>query len=261
MTRSAYVDHNRRLLLYWSAKSACSAIMQWFSIGILGQHRCQTGDRRKWLRDNGYQIGHEEALDQAHAGYRSVAFVRDPFDRIVSAYLDKFVVHRGAPIVEFCHLYPFAKSFYCKVKRVSPSEAEQDYEGLSFVEFLTYVHHRITHANGDCALNEHFNTQRPLLYDSVNFQYDEVHDVRNLDESMKTFNREFGVTFLPGRVNSNSYGSQPGQGFIGETASIDLARKLPEISRSRFANDHTVSLVSEAFSIDYRAFSFEPPQG
>ncbi len=97
---------------------------------ILGEVHGRTDGRRTGLQLK----DHDEAAARAFLaapGWMRVAVVRDPFDRLVSAYLEKFVIRREnkgvttAPVV-------------AAIQGVAPEEADLA-RGVRFAEFLEFV--------------------------------------------------------------------------------------------------------------------------
>lgn len=80
-----------------------------------------------------------------------LVILRNPFHRLVSAYIDKFVKWGGQ------HVEPFILPIIRHVQRCRPGEEDLD-RGVSFREFVHYVC-----ARPDFALDEHWRSQASFL--------------------------------------------------------------------------------------------------
>jgi hypothetical protein len=255
--RNAYWDAQRRLLVFWVPKSACTAVANWYARGLLG-HRRLEGGPRAWLIKNHHNLRYPEALEVARRhDAHSIAFIRHPFDRLISAYLNKFVVYKDKPITRFEDLEAFAQRFYCRVKGMKPKAAAKNYEGITFLELLREIDAEVANAGGgEADLNGHINTQYPLLYRQAGFIADEIYDVASLNAILAKLNERYGGTYLPPtHSNATNYSPHSGE-FIGDVPSKALAEEGILISKQGFASNESLALARRAHALDYEAFGF-----
>jgi hypothetical protein len=260
MTRQAYVDRGRKLMIFWSPKCGCSAIARWWWTGPLGRTLDETeplGDARRWMRENGCRVKYSEMRPADFPHYRKIAVSRHPFDRAVSGFIDKFVGRQQHKrILGYDRLTPFAQQFWREVRAVSEADAPRLYDGLSFVEFLDAVNEVVFRcAAGEPNLNHHWNTQVPLaLLPRAPF-YDSVHDISALGELFASLNNEFGFSLVPGVENATDYGAFDGR-CLAEASSLDLARDGRSLSRENFRSPMTDAMVLRAYDIDFVTFGY-----
>jgi hypothetical protein len=254
--RNAYWDKNRRLLIFWVQKSACTAVSHWFGRGVLGV-RHMSGGPRAWLIANGYRHDANAALRLLiHQAEHSIAFVRHPFDRLISSYVNKFVTYYGEPIDSFDKLEIFAKTLYCKLKAVDEEEARRDYRGLTLLEFLRAIETICTAAGlRDPELDFHFNRQYPTLFAKRGALPQEVVDVNHLNDALVRINQRYGLSFFPPRSNETRYTSTR-VGCNIDVSSLDLASGAKTLSREGFISSETIVLARHAHGPDYDAFGF-----
>jgi len=99
--RRAFVSHEHRLILYWSPKCGCTSLADWMVFGLLQREGVPRSRTRHWLGENGYFAKARDLLGETK-GYHSVAFTRDPFDRIVSAFGEQ--IHREVSNGRLCEM-------------------------------------------------------------------------------------------------------------------------------------------------------------
>jgi hypothetical protein len=168
------VLRNRKLVYNPIAKSASSSLRAAiFSMSdVPDELKAQPLD----THTTGLQLGdlpREEALDILQdRGYVKFAVVRDPFDRLVSAYLEKFVVNRAHPGNQF-----HTRNVIAAIAgRRSP--APQDFErSISFAEFVDYVI-----AQPPESLDPHWCPQYLYLRSAIHrvFRLEDLHGVTAL---------------------------------------------------------------------------------
>lgn len=101
-----------------------------------------------------------------NGGWTKAIFIRDPLERLLSAYLDKGIRKGGAYVIKHCSV---------------PSKQQQ----LSFAEFIEII-------KSSCANDPHWRPQsdridQPVLWEYINFvgKFESLHtDTRNLLEKL-----------------------------------------------------------------------------
>ena len=88
------VNDKKKFIVGWSAKCGCSAIKQWF-IEVSGietektlRHKVLGFGRTKWSNINKYSA-------EVYKNYKRFILVRDPYKRLVSGYVNKYVIEKA----------------------------------------------------------------------------------------------------------------------------------------------------------------------
>lgn len=259
MTRQAYIDRDRNLLIFWSPKCACSAIVKWWYHNIVGETLAAKGLplslERRWLHQHGYQVPYTAFKRIDFGQFLKIAVCRHPFDRAVSGYIDKFVGRNKRKVDRYETLDGFAADFWRDVRGVSPEDAPARYDGLSFLEFLRAIETRIAErGEGEPVLNPHWNTQAPFSLNGAT--YDRICDVSDLEEVFADLNARFGFSHLPPVIRTTDYGDFDGAA-LWDVSSLDLARSARPLNRENFRSPETEAIIRNAYDIDFRTFGYD----
>jgi hypothetical protein len=255
--RSAYVHHDLKFLLCWTPKVACTSLAEWFAYGLLAHSPLAVGDDlRAWLNTNGFRVARRELAAYRDAGYHVVAFKRDPMARAVSAYVSKFVFKSGTPVTAYDQLEPFAKTFYRVAKGIDGDPPV--YEGISFMEFLAVIDQRIASRGAqEPRLDHHFSTQVPFYWIEIGPKIDELFAVEAFEDGIDALNRRFGLSYVPGRLNSTPYA--PINEDVSRVPSLELAMAGRIPSLSDLVNGEAAALIHRAYEIDYKTLGYSGP--
>lgn len=285
MTRNAYVLHDLKLVIFWTPKAACTSIVNHLVYDVLnvsdfeddlrrhflgsslfghikkilimyGLRKPPHGlkDPRFWLSLNGFNYSGAEALNLATSGYHSIALIRDPYDRLVSAFWNKFVYRNGVKrhISNFEDMESFAYNFYLQVRERNPGKIRYDaYDGITFREFIMFVCDTLDDpSTPDDALNHHWNTQIPLVFEQLDFRYDELFSLAGVDDFFKRLSQICGSEYKPRRSNLNaSTTSQRRAESLVDANSMSFADRF--YSLASFEDAALRKRVEKSFERDY----------
>lgn len=188
MTR--YIVSDEHKFVYFSVpKVACSsikvALLPLFDLDTTGYRgaRGKSGNNimmHQLFRDSGYQINKRQLLEKLKAGeyqnYFKFAFVRNPWDRILSCWRHK-LSEKDSPGME----YP-------------TSLAESVYPGMPFSEFVEVVA-----STPDSKANPHFQSQSSMIYGDLDggrekaLLSDFVGHFENLQEDFEYITKKIGA--------------------------------------------------------------------
>ncbi|MGR5342248.1 sulfotransferase family 2 domain-containing protein [Vibrio astriarenae] len=247
MPRNAYVDHDNKIVLFWSPKCACSSTVSIFCDNILGG--VAKGKKRTWLKNNGYHIHPtqiEKALGYVFCGYKSVAVVRNPYSRIVSSYINKFYFYQGNGISSFECLERFSKNLYHYCNKGNL----ENYQGLSFELFLDEILGRKKKGR---TLDPHWDTQMSeSIISDISFDY--IVKCESFELDMKYFCDSEGFEFKPlPRVNETNYPSDFSKSslYFGCISSVDILSDKIALGKDNLLSCKTVKLINEIYQVDF----------
>lgn len=272
MTPQAFPDHKNRLVIFWAPKVACTSLAVWYVNGLLKSrgvedfkkvatlHGTYTESQRGWLELSGYTLtGYQGGRLVLDEGYRGIFFVRDPFRRIVSAYIDKFVNHHGRPLLKFGDLHGVGQLLYRQMKGGPPADSK-DYTGFSLVEMLNYIIQEVDKrkAGEAIALNRHYDAMVDPNFLRVYDQTDKI-EICQIEsgKSFELLNSITGIDFVPERFNISQYGEPGLLQDVANRGSVDLAGCDTVPHPSDFDTPEMRALVKRAYADDYRVLGYE----
>jgi len=262
MTRRAYVDHDKKCLLFWSPKAGCTSLVQWYVYGRLQQIRSEVlakyHDARAWLSGEGYLLAYPEARRLAEQeGYTSVALVRHPASRVLSAYLNKFVVYHGGQLDSWDKLEPLARTQLTRWHH-DPDE-KGVYSGISFHEFLDNIEKAVAEAGkGVPELDPHWNLQAPRNAVDNCLKFDKVLYLEDFASGIVWLNEFFGADYKVRKTNRTRYQEGGEVSDLTAVPSVELARSMSGLKKENFLTPKTLEQIGRIYATDYELFGYDP---
>lgn len=191
---------------------------------------------RTGLQLSDYPEAEARAL-AADPAYLRFAVLRDPFDRLLSAYVEKFVIGRTAP-----DNIQHTVSVVAPVQRAEGLGQPDHDRGISFRQFVEHL------AVADpTQLDAHWRPQALYL---AGMTYDRLFRIDALDRVMEMLEARSGLTL--GRQAVNVTGS--GQG-MPRPGAMDLMpaeiAATPRIARESFVDPAIEAVIRRVFAADY----------
>jgi len=255
-TSQAMMVEDLRLVYLPLAKNACSSLKR--MVASLGGVELEPGEDIHIKLDTnrtGLQFADrsEEDIRKALSGPDWMRFVviRDPFDRLVSAYIEKFVLHRDVPRIEET-VGPAYRSVFGR-EALTP---EDFVRGITFRGFVTFILHE-----DPKTLDFHWQPQSEQL---GNIAFTHVYDVKQLDDLAEDLRAHVGQDIALPRMNVSRDAS--GDPIVLAGACDLLPAELEEPSRisvDSFLPDDLHGLVAQYFAMDvtrYRMVGARPGQ-
>lgn len=172
-------------------------------------------------------------------GYFRFALVRNPLDRILSAYWEKFVVARD----DFGrHSYPVM----CEIQDCT--EEKIDFErGITFREFVEYLS-----GQDPVELDTHWRPQYLYL---AGLRYDQIFPMERISKVLDELERRTGVK--PSLRRDNISDSGVGE-FVSGAADITTGelRKKGKVSRASFMDKEISEALEAYYSVDLLLYNF-----
>lgn len=258
MTRQAYSLDAQKVMVFWSPKVACTSIANAIGKSVLrvdpaalkGSGRGMRG----WLGDNGVQLTSAAAVQRCRDdGYVSIALLRDPYDRLVSAYLNKFCEYKATVIDDPSKMESFARRFYeteiLPLQRTA-GMVVAPYPGLSFRTFVNAVCARVeTRGKAEPKLDHHWNTQVPFSFRKLRFTYDHAYTLDRTDAFFARLSELTSISIENQRVNSSHRHGISDDDLV-DASSLEVGA-TGEVSKLQFRNKILAKRVQLAFKVDY----------
>ncbi|BAI91566.1 sulfotransferase family 2 domain-containing protein [Arthrospira platensis NCB002] len=283
MPRQCYVFNDKKLVLFWSPKCACTAITHWLYYGLLGNLTSNKKPQqapRTLLAKQGFfrSINTYEDLEKIsnYDGYLKVIFMRHPMSRLISAYLNKFVYYNGKILDEFHKLEPFSKKVVQEIYKYNNWDIDQNYKGIRFRDLIDYVK---LNKSKNKPIDHHWDTQ---VYDSYNpqlFSFDYIFQQEKFVGGINQLNNIFNIDYVPPQINSTiNYRNQDTSNVeyydilkqfkLDDLFSVDILslnifdeENLSNIDTQtlyrKFINDKIINSVYEIYKQDYQVGKYD----
>jgi hypothetical protein len=264
MTRSAYVVAAKETVVFWSRKSGNTSLANWLYHDTESLPGSPKRGRKRMKKDD-LILEPDEALKLIREkGYHHFVLTRNPYRRAVSAYTAQFISHLEVRD-ELENLSRFAKKAFIEIMGdKGQSTNDDDYPGklpgITFIEFLTFLKKKIEakESKGEPALNAHFNTQVPFAYDGQ-LDYTHIMRLENIRDDIAPLAKHLGITEPFPWENKNAERPETGKpGEFARTPSSEFSRQGIIPTRASLLNDEAISLIRQAYEIDFRKLQYDP---
>lgn len=254
-------------MVFWSPKVACTSIANAIGQAVFGVDpaslRGSGRGMRAWLDDNGVLLTGDAAVARCQdKGYASIALLRDPYDRLVSAYLNKFAKYHATVIDDPAKMEAFARGFYdTDILPLLQAEgsATDPYPGFSFRRFVTAVCARIeTRGKAEPELDIHWNTQVPFSFRRLHFTYDHVYTLNRTDAFFAKLSALTGTAIANNRVNTSRRHGVYDDDLV-DASSLEVGA-TGVVAKEQFANKMLAKRVRLAFAVDYNHLKLAQPE-
>lgn len=201
--------------------------------------------------------------------------VRNPFSRLISCYLDKFVfsVFKDGKRIQYSGDDIQAFQSNLRIFRNVENYAQRELGstpdgGLTFEQFLNSIQPDWPPAkvDDDCRCDSHWASQFDLMA-FKELGYDAVLKCESLSSEMEVLQGCLGIPkskFVQGRRNETrgKHSSNTTAGYLGNVPAAELsssgaARTAADLN---FFTPETVDLVFDLYGKDVAVFGYEPPQ-
>lgn len=257
-----------KLLICTIPKNGCSTIKGWFLKAVNAP------------TDTGYDVHAQcrgfyslnchppEVAEKAFNEFYSLVFMRDPFSRIASAFVDKFIgpgqhelFEPVREAIEEVHRLSGAKveidttaavQFTSQTLDVPASSTVAYRRGISFREFVDYLA-----ASPDDHLDNHFRSQAAFI---AGRRISHIGRIEDLSRTLPIIARRLGLSAPdPGEHHRNA--DSPGDGaFYGDTLSRELHRRGIRPTAESLYDGEIRAVVRRRFHRDFELFqSASPP--
>jgi hypothetical protein len=185
MSNSPYwINHKKKIVLIFSPKSACTTLQYGFikKFSEIKKEDCP----RKIAKEFNFVQNDYNKIPKNYFIYWGI---RDPFDRIVSCYMNKFILYKKKRLNKN-NLENCANNFLKKIKI--------DYDNLTFNKFLDGIKYLISR---NVNINNHFDTAVNIKnYNKIkNHPNLIIFDINNIPKCLK-INKVINKTIITNNV-------------------------------------------------------------
>ena len=260
MTRHAFILPHQEMAVFWAPKAACSTLAEVIALSVLDKDVIEswdfdTGGPRALLEAQGMlTTGLEAQKIATHLKYQTHAILRDPYDRLISAFVNKFIRKNDTAITRFADMEAFAFRFLqhnaAKLGLPHAPSHDDNWTGMTFRRFLNAICDVIDEScEQNRLLNQHWNTQIPEVFRAQNLNFDAVYDLKTLPNFFETlFARTGNRVKIPAR-NASSYD----RGDAVDLCDVNTLEivKMTGVSKACFEDAALRKRVQKSFAIDY----------
>ncbi|WP_374623544.1 sulfotransferase family 2 domain-containing protein [Devosia sp.] len=193
MTRQGYALHASRTVVFWTYKAANTSIVHALAYDVLKLPRDRRDPR---LMIEPLLVGWPVALDLIADGYRSIGLIREPYDRLVSAFLHIFVARAGRGIRQLKDLEASGRRGLQQMR----GDVGQ-FEGITFREFVAHCVAEVRARQGEPNLDDHWNTQIPFALYERGFRYDHLFPLTRSGAFFEALSGLVGTRVRERRIN------------------------------------------------------------
>lgn len=231
------------LILFWSEKSGCTALIKWFffQIGLLDKAL----EHSPWVHEfeikiyknqSGYRDQVEDHL--LNSNKKVYKLVRNPYERAVSSFIFMHTHHLG--------LLGNVKQFLYNDRKIK--------EGISFKQFLQFLKEI---GAGVGKVDGHLAQQ--YVPGEELFVHDYIH-LEHFESKIKEIEKQYGLIDSPiDKLTKSEHHNRARMIYEGDFADVKttdpLFKAWPMLNS--FYNDETKLLVEEVFHYDFKAFGYE----
>lgn len=231
-----FVNHNHKFIYGSIPKNACTLFKK-FTLEYSGDTEFQNHkDVHYYIAKHKTPIAMTDMSLLNNPEYYKFTILRDPLERLVSAYLDKFV--RWLPNIQETFALQVIKEVY------ESRGLEPDYsKSITFSQFVNYVS-----TTNDIFLDQHWKPQHLFL---SNTKFDYIGKFEQLDEVIQHLEQKFNLTvnrkvskhqtqyteILAESTYQNLYGSEFKNLKMNPTAKNLYTPELRELAEDKYALD------------------------
>lgn len=220
------VNHAKKFIIGWSAKAGCCAIKQWY---------VETSDIDLGNRDIHEYLGYgnteysnvKDLRGQAFDNYRKFICIRNPYKRLVSAYVNKYIIEKAYPVKGWKNFEEF----------VDILQKDTNFRKIN-------RHHFIRQTAEDFRIAERNQ-----------WEWDKVIELDSFREDMRVVNAMLSVdTKIPGKINFSNYsGATDFDIPVYRMSASEIETHMPQCRY--FYNSRIRDRVSEIYNNDFEYFS------
>ncbi|QKF94758.1 carbohydrate sulfotransferase 8-10 [Fadolivirus algeromassiliense] len=223
---------NSKTLIFWTPKCACTSLFN--IIKEIKKIKCERYGQEIFVNINNENI---DCFNE----YTKIILVRNPYDRVLSAYINKFICHpQFGKLDKFEKLENFAKELVINNKNTFYNN--DTYVGLSFNEFIEIL-------KDNHKLDVHWDKQKKL--DNIKFDY--IVHVEDFEKELKEVFSKLEITtnFTIPHENKTNY-SNISKLDLSNIKSVDIINNyLDVINKDSLLNTSNKENIYTIYKDDF----------
>ena len=246
MSHQGYIDRQKQLVWFWAPKCGATTLL-------------------KLLKMNEYNLnrGHiphssspfNECLQYIQDyNFSSIVFCRNPITRIISCFINKFVLYKNKPIYYRQDLENFSREFFDIFRKEKGFPQQEDRVLITFEDFLdivSIIFQRQDNSNNR-TVNHHWDTQvSPALLSLI---YDYIVPMEDFQDSIQYVASIFGVQVGNIHANKTNYTNQITSEYLGAIPSFFIDRSQLRIEN--FLTENNKRKIKNLYLHDFEMFGY-----
>jgi len=252
------IDWDQGIVFFWSPKCGSTTLARFLAVRMGVNPREISGGIRPWMTRQGhiasFPVGYRLCTAR---DFRGVAVTRHPYTRLVSAYLDKFVTHRGKQLRSLNALEPFAQALYIDFAGRN-DRSTTAYDGMSFSEFVAYLHDVGVTQQRIESLNPHWQPQAPVDTFELGNLYDDVvkFDRQPLEAALSEIYGEEITAEHVGRHNATKYAPRRPKA-PADLAAVNSLELPAKFQPKNFHSAESAAKIHALYHQDFALFGYD----
>ncbi|WP_366552614.1 sulfotransferase family 2 domain-containing protein [Aquibaculum sediminis] len=240
MARRGFPSEENKTIYFWSPKCACTTLFRTLAFNFGRGNRHYLRNSLRWAKCRPF----------IRAGYRTVVITRHPVDRAISAYLNKFVIHRKKAVT-LETMESFSRELFLFHRAHFGGDPKTN--DLSFEEFVDAIElqHHLRDSGKLQKINPHWDTQAPP--GAKRGSYDVVAKVENFPADMKRMCEETGIKYLDASANKTPVATGVAE-YLGATPANLL--DIGALSHENFVTENIRRRLFKIYQRDFEIFGY-----
>lgn len=247
MSRRGFLAPDINTLFFWSPKCACTTLFNLMEMNFGKNYKHWQEISMPW----------QECVAEIERNkLASVVITRHPTPRIVSGYINKFIIFKGKRITSVGEMEGFSSQFFKHYTNLFGITTDQSI--MTFEEFLDTLEHlhgkRQNHDKN--SIEKHWDTQVPAGLLASGFRYDHVIRVEQIKSDFPKVCENLGLKY---RYIHNNATQRPttveDESYLGNIPANEIPTS--NLSISRFLNNDNLDRINKIFKVDYEMFGYD----
>jgi hypothetical protein len=259
MANFTFVVPQKKVVIFYSLKAGNTSLTEYvyelFCPAFLLDKN--TAFQRRFLKSPSVSMSSIQGYQLVNRhNFTGVVLSRNPYQRAVSAFVNKFVRDGNKNITDESKLELFSKSLLDFSLKSGICKNITD--GITFIEFLSTIKEmRVARVTANRrAINPHWNVQVPDFLANKNFFSKNI-KIENIKNDIDILNQLLGLNKPFPRLRSTERSGILCNQSLDSIPSFQIAKLGFDLNSNNFLSDTTKVLIREIYDIDFIRFKYE----